>query len=101
MKTNNHKIEDYDVVLDAKYGKNGTRERSLFEEEARAFYASQMLLKARKEVGITQSELAERTGTSKSYISKIENGTVEPSVGLFFRLINALGLKVELTHSIV
>lgn len=101
MKTNNHKIEDYDVVLDAKYGKNGTRERSLFEEEARAFYASQMLLKARKEVGITQSELAERTGTSKSYISKIENGTVEPSVGLFFRLINALGLKVELTHSII
>ena len=48
MQTNNHKIEDYDLVLDAKYGKEGTPQRRLFEEEAKAFYASQILLQARK-----------------------------------------------------
>lgn len=43
MQTNNHKIEDYDLVLDAKYGKEGTPQRAQFEEEAKAFYASQIL----------------------------------------------------------
>ena len=100
MQTNNHKIEDYDLVLDAKFGKQGTPERKHHEEEARAFYAAQMLLQARKEVGMTQSELAQRAGTTKSYISKIENGAIEPSVGLFFRLISSLGLRIEISHPI-
>ncbi|SES65202.1 helix-turn-helix domain-containing protein [Prevotella sp. kh1p2] len=97
MQTNNHKIEDYDLVLDAKYGKEGTPQREKFEEDARAFYASQVLLQARKEAKMTQSELAEKAGTTKSYISKIENGVIEPGVGLFFRLINALGLRIEIS----
>lgn len=96
MQTNNHKIEDYDLVLDAKYGKEGTPQREKFEEDARAFYASQVLLQARKEAKMTQSELAEKAGTTKSYISKIENGAIEPGVGLFFRLISALGLRIEI-----
>lgn len=97
MQTNNHKIEDYDLVLDAKYGKEGTPERAQFEQEAKAFYASQILLQARKEAKMTQSELAKRAGTTKSYISKIENGVIEPGVGLFFRLIKSLGLRIEIS----
>ena len=89
MQTNNHKIEDYDLVLDAKYGKEGTPQRVQFEEEAKAFYASQILLQARKEAKMSQSELAKKAGTTKSYISKIENGVIEPGVGLFFRLISS------------
>lgn len=96
MQTNNHRIEDYDLVLDAKYGKEGTPQREQFEEEAKAFYASQILLQARKEAKMTQSELAQRAGTTKSYISKIENGVIEPGVGLFFRLISSLGLHVDI-----
>lgn len=96
MQTNNHKIEDYDVILDSRYGAEGTESRNAFEEEARAFYASQILLEARKEVGLTQAELAKRVGTSKSYISKLETGSVEPSVGFFYRIISALGLRVEI-----
>ena len=30
-------------------------------------------------------------GTNKSYISRIEKGSLEPGVGLFFRIIDALG----------
>ena len=96
MQTNNHSIVDYDSVLDAKFGKVGAPERVKHEDKARAFYAAQVLLQARREANITQSELAQRVGTTKSYISKIENGLVEPSIGLFLRLINALGLRVEI-----
>lgn len=100
MKTNNHKIEDYDLVLDAKYGKEGTPQRVQLENEAKAFYASQILLQARKEAKMTQTELAEKAGTTKSYISKIENGLIEPGVGLFFRLINSLGLRIDISKPI-
>ncbi len=100
MKTNNHKIEDYDLVLDAKYGKEGTPQRLQFENEAKAFYASQILLQARKEAKMTQTELAKKAGTTKSYISKIENGLIEPGVGLFFRLVNSLGLRIDISKPI-
>lgn len=60
METNNHKTSDYSAVLQQRYGKLGTTERTKFDEEAYAFYTSQMLLNARKEAQMTQSELAER-----------------------------------------
>ena len=43
------KITDYSAILDEKFGKRGTTQRAQFEEEARAFYAAQILLQARKE----------------------------------------------------
>ena len=42
MQTNNHKIVDYDLVLDAKFGKEGTPERIQAEEAAYSFYSGQM-----------------------------------------------------------
>ena len=98
QKKNN--ITDYDAILESRYGKEGSPERLQFEEEAKAFYAAQLLLQARKEAKVSQSELALRVGTTKSYVSKIENGVVEPGVGLFFRLINALGLRIDITNPI-
>ena len=95
MQTNNHKIVDYDLVRDAKFGKEGTPERIKAEEAAYSFYSGQILQDARKEAKVTQEELARRTNTTKSYISKIENGVIVPSVGVFYRIINALGLRVE------
>ena len=73
MQTNNHKIVDYDLVLDAKFGKEGTPERIQAEEAAYSFYSGQILQDARKEAKVTQEELARRTN----------------------RIINALGLRVE------
>lgn len=96
MKTNNHKIVDYGAVLDEKYGKHGTPERARFDEEAYAFYTSQVLLDARKDARLTQAELAARIGADKSYISRIEKGITVPSVATFYRLVNAMGLSVEL-----
>ncbi|HOG41687.1 MAG TPA: helix-turn-helix transcriptional regulator [Bacteroidales bacterium] len=100
MNTKENMIQDYDVVLDNLYGKEGTPERNRFEENAYAYYSGQILRNARKEAKVTQAELAERSNTSKSYISRIENGTINPSVGVFYKLIAALGLNVEIVKTI-
>ena len=100
MQTNNHQIRDYDVVLDAEFGKPGTPERAKAIEEAYAFYSGQILHSARKAAGITQSELAERINSTKSYISKLEKGHINPSAGLFFSIINALGMRVEIVKPV-
>ena len=97
MQTNDHKIRDYSAVLEAEYGVHGTPERARFDEEAYAFYTSQILLQTRKEARLTQAELAKRIGTDKSYISRIENGITVPSVATFYRIAAALGRSVELT----
>ena len=100
MQTNNHQITDYDIVLDQKFGKEGTPERIKAEEGALSFYSGQILLDARKEAKVTQSELARRINSTKSYISKVENGAIIPSVGAFYRIINALGMRVEIVKPI-
>ncbi|OIP81780.1 MAG: hypothetical protein AUK44_09315 [Porphyromonadaceae bacterium CG2_30_38_12] len=55
-----------------------------------------MIHEIRKEEKITQQELALRIGANKSYISRIEKGLIEPSVGTFYRIINALSLNIEI-----
>jgi DNA-binding XRE family transcriptional regulator len=101
MSTNNSKIKNYSDVLDEKYGFDGTPERSAFEQNAYDFYSGMVLHQARKEAKMTQSELAHKTGTSKSYISRIENGAISPSVGVFYRLISAMGMRIEIVRPIV
>ena len=96
MQTNDHQIRDYDIVLDTEFGKIGTPERASSIEEAYAFYSGQILHTARKAAGVTQAELAERINSTKSYISKLEKGHINPSAGLFFSIINALGMRVEI-----
>ena len=96
MKTNNHETRDYSAVLEKKYGVHGTVQRAEFDEEAYAFYTSQILMDARKSARLTQEEVAKRIGTDKSYISRIEKGVTVPSAATFYRIANALGLSVEL-----
>ena len=56
----------------------------------------EMLRNARKEARVSQTELAERIQTTKSYISRIENGVIIPSVAVFYRMIAALGMSANL-----
>jgi DNA-binding XRE family transcriptional regulator len=90
-------ITNISEQLEKEFGKHGTPERAKFDEEAYAFYTSQILLDARKNARITQGELAKRIGTDKSYISRIEKGITVPSVATFYRIVSSLGLSVELT----
>lgn len=59
-------------------------------------YNARILLDARKESGMTQSELAEKIGADKSYISRVERGLTIPSISTFYRMVSAMGFTVEI-----
>jgi HTH-type transcriptional regulator / antitoxin HipB len=67
-------ITDFEDLLKEKYGKKGTPRREKFDADSLAFILGVMLKEARKQAKITQKQLAKRTGTKKSYISRIERG---------------------------
>ena len=61
--------KNFDELLDVQYGKIGTKKRNTFEEKVQYFVISEVLKEARR-----QAQLAEKIGTKKSYISRLENG---------------------------
>jgi DNA-binding XRE family transcriptional regulator len=67
-------LTDFEDILKEKYGDKGTPTRGKYDADSLAFRLGVMLKEARKETQITQQELARRTGTKKSYISRIERG---------------------------
>jgi ribosome-binding protein aMBF1 (putative translation factor) len=100
MQTNDHLIRDYDKILDAKFGSEGTPSRLEAEERAYSFYTGQIIEDARKKAKITQTELARRIGSNRSYISRVESGQTEPKVSTFYRIMNALGCHIEFTMTL-
>jgi DNA-binding XRE family transcriptional regulator len=90
------KLPTVSDMLDEKYGEERSPQRESFRREAYAYYTGQIIEQARKEAHLTQEELAQRIGSGKSYISKIETGRTEPRVSTFYRIAAALGLSVDL-----
>ena len=91
-------IVDIDAMMSEMYGEVGSQEREQFRKEAYNYCAGQIVLDARKRERITQQGLAESVGVTKSYISRIERGHIEPSAGLFLRIIDCLGLSITSTR---
>ena len=83
------------MVLDAEFGAPGSAERIEAEEKAYAFYTGQIIEDARKKAKVTQAELARRIGSNRSYISHVEKGVTEPRISTFYRIMNALGVRIE------
>ena len=96
----NPNVKSMDDVLDSLYGAVGTPERDEFRREAYAYCVGNIIREARKQENITQDALAKKVGTNKSYISKIEKGLIEPGISMFYRIIEALGLRVEIVKPI-
>lgn len=91
-------ITNFDELLDKKYGKIGTKKRNEFEESAHMFIISEMLKHARKEAHMTQEQLAEKAGTKKSYISKLENAKGNIQLFTLIRIFETgLGRRIGLT----
>jgi len=89
--------KNFDELLDAKYGKIGAERRGRFEEKAQYFVISEMLKEARKDTGMTQEQLAEKIGTKKSYISRLENGKCDIQLSTLYRIFEfGLGKQVNL-----
>jgi len=89
---------NFEDILKNKYGKKGTPERDKYEANSLAFRLGVMLKEARQEARITQEELAMKTGTKKSYISRIERGKSDIQVSTYHKLIEiGLGKNLNIT----
>lgn len=93
------KLITFEEHLDRQYGKKGNPKRDKFDADSLAFRIGEMLKIARQNAHMTQKELAERTGTKKSYISRIECGKSDIQLSTFFKLIES-GLGRTLNISI-
>lgn len=90
----------FDELLNAKYGEIGTKKRDDFEERSHSFIISELIKSTRKEAKLTQEELAERIGTKKSYISKVEKGECDIQMSTFFKIFEkGFGKRVTLAIS--
>ena len=94
-------LRSVDAIMDQKFGKVGTSERDNFRREAYSYCMGQIIHDARKKEKVTQEELVKRIGASKSYISRIEKGVIEPGVSTFYRIIEALGLRIEIVKPVI
>lgn len=89
-------IIDWDDHLDRKYGKRGTPSREKYAEEFEAFKIGVLIQEARKKQNLTQEELALKIGTTKNYISRIENDASDIRLTTLMRIIRE-GLGGHLT----
>jgi len=91
-------IRNFDELLEREHGKIGTDSRNEYEERAQMFIVSEMLKNARLEANLTQEQLADKAGTKKSYISKIENAKGNIQLSTLIRIFEkGLDRKIGLT----
>lgn len=95
---NSKTISTYDEHLDSRYGKIGTAGRTEFEIKAKSFAIGEVIKEERRLASMTQAQLAEKTGTKKSFISRIENGHSDIQLSTLYKLLElGLGRKVSIT----
>ena len=99
MEKKYNRLTSFDDFLDEQYGKIGTKNRTEFEISAKAFAIGEIIKEERRLSKLTQEQLAEKTGTKKSYISRIENGHSDIQLSTLFRLVE-LGFGKSVNFSI-
>jgi len=98
MKQQNN-LTTLDQFIDEQYGTKGTSKRDKFEKGYEEFKLGFLIQQARLEKGLTQEQLAEKVGTNKGYISKIENNLKEIRISTLRKIVE-LGLGGHLELSI-
>ncbi len=94
-------ITSWDDHLDKKYGEFGTEKREVYEQGFETFKLGVILEEARKKKNLTQEQLAAKCGTTKNYISRIENNATDIKLSTLMRIIsNGLGGHLNLSVDI-
>ena len=89
--------KNFDEILNIQYGKIGEKKRDEFETRAQYFVISETLKEARREAKMTQQQLADKVGTKKSYISRLENGKCDIQLSTLYRIFeDGLGRRISL-----
>ncbi|MFM2156391.1 MAG: hypothetical protein RL516_1140 [Bacteroidota bacterium] len=101
MKTKNKNITTLEDFKEKNYGKRGTKKRDELEAGFDTFKIGALIHDTRIELGMTQEQLAEKVGTTKSYISKIENNLKEARISTLQKIIElGFGGQLELNIKI-
>lgn len=98
-KQNDNRLTSWDDHLDKKYGRKGTPNREKYEEEFEAFKIGVLIQEARKRQHMTQQQLAQKVGTTKNYISRIENNASDIRLSTLMRIVRE-GLGGHLKFSV-
>lgn len=77
------------------FGVPGSAERNAYDMECDAFIIGEQLKAERARAGLTQEQLAEKVGSKKSFISRIENGRADIQISTLVKLFHGLGRKVS------
>ena len=99
MKTKNKHLTTLEAFKEKNYGKRGTRKRDELDAGYEHFKLGALIHDTRIEMGMTQEELAAKVGTTKSYISKIENNLKEARISTLQKIVE-LGFGGQLELSI-
>ena len=92
------KITNYKELIKAEYGKKRSKTRIEFEIKANAFMIGELLRDARQHYKMTQEQLADKIGSKKSFISRIENGKVDIQLSTLYRIIElGIGKKLRIS----
>jgi len=99
MKTKNKNLTTLEEFKEKNYGKRGSKKRDELEAGYEIFKMGTLIHDTRLEMGMTQEQLAEKVGTTKSYISKIENNIKEARISTLQKIVE-LGFGGHLELSI-
>jgi len=98
MKTNENNTMNLEQFKTKHYGEVGQKKRDALENGYENFKLGTLIHDARLEKGLTQEELAKKVGTTKSYISKIENNLKEVRFSTLKKIVElGLGGHFELS----
>lgn len=97
-KIDTNKFIKAEEILTAKYGEKGTESRTNFNNKAMAYYYGTILKDIRKELNMTQEEIAKAMGVARSYVARVEKGETDIQLSSFFRMATALGVEVTLKY---
>lgn len=87
------KLPTTNDLLDSKYGIEGTPEREVFNSKAIAWYYGTLLRDRRRELKLTQKEVAAKIGREQTYIARVERGKADIQLSSFFRIAAVLGIQ--------
>ena len=97
-KEKQNNLTSFSDHLDKRYGKRGTNTREAYEQEFEAFKLGVLIQEMREKQNLTQEQLAAKCGTTKSYISRIENNASDIRLSTLMRIIQqGLGGHLRLT----
>ena len=84
-------------LIEKEYGRRGTTKREKFERGYEEFRLGFLIQEARKKKGLTQQQLADKAGTNKAYISRVENDIKDVRISTLRKIVeNGLGGELEL-----